>query len=198
MWDFLDKWLFGVDQEEDIESFLKKYPNIDIRIIIAKVRMFNDIVLSKVNLFSNINQNLELENLDRYFLVVDVNLKEELKKALFWTNFLHRYRFYSIFPLAKYIKILSNDMIKVSMKYYSFRFKRRRYYFSYDLVFKRFDDDWAILETNIVSQLYWRSFKWILSVGFMIILVIVVPVADKNKKQKKFVKLQHQTILEKL
>jgi hypothetical protein len=147
MWNFLEEWLFGIDQEQDVEFFLKKYPTVDIRQIIEKVKIFNRIV-----------QDRDLEKLEQFRLIVDENLKKDMRRAVVLSRFLQKYLFRSIFPLNNYIDLLQDDTVKIYMKYKKWMHKGKRY-FSYYLIFKRVESDWVIVETNLLYKLQWR--EWI-------------------------------------
>ena len=166
MWDFLDKWLFGIDQEEDIENFLKRFPEIDIRKIIEKVDIFNQIV-----------KDSDLEKIEHPALLVDEDLKKDVKQAVALSNFLGTYSFRSIFPLNNYIDLLQDDTVKVSMRYRK-RMHKSKHYFSYYLIFKQFEYDWIIVESSLLYNLQWRK-RVIQFVSIALFIVVVLSMKEK-------------------
>ncbi|MBP6869840.1 hypothetical protein KBC04_03095 [Candidatus Babeliales bacterium] len=171
MGNFLEEWLFGIDQERDIKLFLKKYPTVDIRQIIEKVEIFNRMV-----------QNRDLETLEQFRLVVDENLKKNMRRAVVLARFLRKYLFRSIFPLNNYIDLLQDDTVKIYMKYKKRLYKERRY-FSYYLIFKRVESDWVIVETNLLYKLQWR--EWIkIFLWFFVFLILLWDFAFNNMISK--------------
>jgi len=161
MWNLLEKWLFGIDQEEDMANFIKKYPMIDIRQIIEKVEIFNQIVQSR---------NLEI--FKQCTLVLDEDLKKNINRGVVLAYFLCKYSFHSIFPLNKKIKFLQDDTVKIYMEYRKVKFASNSFgvqysYFSYYLIFKQIGEDWIIVKTNLYNKLQWREwiilFLWLLA-----------------------------------
>lgn len=159
-WDLLEKLLCGIDEEERIENFLKIYPEIDIRQIIKKVNIFNEIV-----------KNRDVEKIDQSALLVDEILKENVRQAVERSKFLRKYSFRTISPFNKYIYILQDDTVKISMKYIRRQF-RSKSYFSYHLIFKQFEHDWIIVETSLLYNLQWR--EWMNLFGWSITLFLIV------------------------
>jgi len=160
MWDFFDTWLFGIDQEEAIEKFLKIFPKIDIRQIIEKVEVFNHIV-----------KNRDFKKIEQPAFVFDEDLKKDFKRAVALSNFLGKYSFRSIFPLNKYIKVLQDGTVKVSMKYIRIKYKGRKY-FSYYLVFKKIEHEWIIVKSNFLYNLQLREWTILIFwIGFFIFMV---------------------------
>jgi hypothetical protein len=159
MGNFLEEWLFGIDQEQDIEKFLKKFPTIDIRQIIEKIDIFNQMV-----------QDRDLEKLKQCTLVFDEDLKKDMRRAVELANFLRKYSFRSIFPLNDYIDLLQDDTVKIYMKYRK-RVRKHKRYFSYYLIFKRVEHDWIIVETNLYNKLQWR--EWIILFFWLLVLLLL-------------------------
>lgn len=160
MWEFLEEWLFGVDREQDIEKFFKNFPEIDIRQIIEKVAIFNQIV-----------QSSDLEKLEQSKLVFDENLKKNFRQAIVKARFLDRYSFRSIFPLNNYIDLLQDDTVRIHMKYRKREYKNKKY-FSYYLIFKQFEHDWIIVESNLYNKVQLR--QWGILFCWLLLAFIVV------------------------
>lgn len=81
--------------------------------------------------------------------------KENVRRAVERSKFLRKYTFYS-HPFDEYIYILQDNTVKFSMEYMRTRTKNRKYFF-FSLVFKQFEQDWIIVETNLVYNLQWRE-----------------------------------------